>query len=109
MGYTASEEALLTILLHAAKFPSCTVNGLLLGKGAGSDAQITHSIPLFHTVSLTLAPCVETALDQVGARDLGGHAILPCVPARAPLRNTPRPRGPALPCPAPPPGPRWTS
>lgn len=59
-----SEDAALTILLHASKHPSCTVNGVLLGKQrAGGGYLLSTAIPLFHR-SHTLAPCVETALSQ---------------------------------------------
>lgn len=65
--YTADEDVFLTILLHAAKYPSCSVNGLLLGSKAGQGFHITAVMPLFHSASLTLAPCVETGLAQVCA------------------------------------------
>ncbi len=64
--YEISEAVALTILLHASKYPSCTVNGVLLGKQQGEGFMITAVIPLFHR-SHVLAPCVETALAQVRA------------------------------------------
>lgn len=37
-SYTVSEEALLKVLLHAAKYPTSAVNGVLLGSGGGAGA-----------------------------------------------------------------------
>ncbi|GBF89594.1 hypothetical protein Rsub_02312 [Raphidocelis subcapitata] len=75
-SYSLGEDAALTILLHASKHPSCTVNGVLLGgrrgggdgggDGGGSGAgayEITSAVPLFHR-SHVIAPCVEIALTQ---------------------------------------------
>lgn len=61
---------LLKILLHAAKHPTCTVNGVLLGseqqgKGGGEgEVRVTDIVPLFH-VSCNLAAPTEVALAQV--------------------------------------------
>jgi hypothetical protein len=55
-----SEDAALTILLHASKFPSTVVFGALLGK----SGVITEVIPLLHR-SHVMAPCVEMAIAQV--------------------------------------------
>lgn len=67
-SYQLTEGALLTVLLHAAKWPSCTVCGVLLGTpaaaGGGGKTRVTHVLPLFH-LSMLLAPCVDTALTQV--------------------------------------------
>jgi hypothetical protein len=67
--YVLSEEVFLTMLLHATKYPSCTVCGVLLGEPAKGNSNKTCTIiqaaPLFH-LSMLLAPCVETALLQVG-------------------------------------------
>jgi len=76
-AYELSENAALTLLLHASKYPSCTVNGVLLGKARSSEGGgflISTVIPLFHR-SHVFAPCVETALDQV--RLAGGFASAP--------------------------------
>ena len=76
--YTVDSKALLKILLHAAKHPSHSINGVLLGAVApaseepgsprGGTAQvavtIADAIPLFHSF-LSLAPALETALVQV--------------------------------------------
>jgi hypothetical protein len=63
-AYDLTEDSYLTILLHAAKYPSCTVCGVLLGKVSGKACTVTAAVPLFH-LSMLLAPCVETALAQV--------------------------------------------
>ncbi|KAI8067751.1 hypothetical protein BC940DRAFT_300377 [Gongronella butleri] len=54
-------------LLHAAKFPSSQVCGLLLGKmdkEKGSIQSIDTAVPLFHHWT-TLTPMLEVALQQV--------------------------------------------
>jgi hypothetical protein len=69
-SHTLSEDACLTVLLHAAKHPSCTVCGVLLGKAQqGGSVTVGAALPLFH-LSMLMAPCVETALTQV--RGCGG-------------------------------------
>ena len=68
-GYAAEPVALLKALLHAAKYPHASVNGLLLGKrvegGEGGEpaTRIVDAVPLFHA-GLTLAPMLEVALAQ---------------------------------------------
>mmetsp|Transcript_26897 Transcript_26897/g.58721 ORF Transcript_26897/g.58721 Transcript_26897/m.58721 type:complete len:229 (+) Transcript_26897:144-830(+) len=59
---------LVKILLHAAKYPHCTINGVLLGSvdGSSNSVKIVDAIPLFH-VSTSLAPPTELALSQVEA------------------------------------------
>lgn len=75
MGYTVDRLAVLKILLHSAKYPSASINGLLLGTvsaaASGADQtqgepelHIQDAIPLFHSF-VTLALCLETALLQV--------------------------------------------
>jgi len=63
-----SRKAYVKPLLHAAKYPHCAINGLLLSerqKHRDSKAlKITDAIPLFHS-SLTLAPMMEVALTMV--------------------------------------------
>jgi len=58
------------MILHAAKYPHCAVNGLLLAQ-AQKDCRkclvLTDCIPLFHQ-SEGLTPMVEVALGQVEAR-----------------------------------------
>lgn len=58
-------SALLKILLHAAKFTSSSVNGLLIGSAEGDTVHVTDALPLFHTI-LNLAPQLEIALALVG-------------------------------------------
>lgn len=69
--YALSEEAYLTVLLHAAKYPSCTVCGVLLGQSVGGAVTVTKAIPLFH-LSMLLAPAVDTALSQVRVQCVNG-------------------------------------
>jgi len=62
-------QAYAKLLLHAAKFPHCAVNGILLAednKQAKEKKQVkfVDCIPLFH-ISLSLAPMLEAALLQV--------------------------------------------
>ena len=76
--YIVQQGAALKILLHAAKFPSAAVNGVLLGTvsapqgDSAADAPssgavtVVDAIPLFHSF-LALAPMLETALVQVRA------------------------------------------
>jgi hypothetical protein len=65
---TATEDALLTALLHAAKFPSCAVSGALLGPATSAQTtSITAAIPLFHHPTAAMAACVEAGLAQVEA------------------------------------------
>jgi len=63
-----SRKAYVKPLLHAAKYPHCAVNGLLLSERQkhrdGKVLKITDAIPLFHS-SLTLAPMMEVALTMV--------------------------------------------
>ncbi len=79
MVCTVDRIVVLKILLHSAKYPSSSVNGLLLGTSSADapsqasessthDGQltvhVTDAIPLLHSF-LTLAPSMETALLQV--------------------------------------------
>ncbi|KAH8862807.1 ER membrane protein complex subunit 9 [Schistosoma japonicum] len=60
-----SELPFLKMILHAAKHPECSVNGLLLSdQTLDSKIIITDYIPLFHSV-LNLTPMLETALYHV--------------------------------------------
>lgn len=59
------------IMLHAAKYPSCAVTGILLADGTNirdgaknQDLNIVDAIPLFHH-SHYLSPMAEIALTQV--------------------------------------------
>ncbi|CAC5398734.1 EMC8_9 [Mytilus coruscus] len=56
------------ILLHAAKYPHCAVNGVLLAEEPKhkdhKHIRFVDCIPLFH-LSLSIAPMLEAALLQV--------------------------------------------
>jgi|ERR1712179_860461 len=56
------------LLLHAAKYPHCAVNGVLLAEDnknkESKSLKIVDCIPLFH-VNLGLAPMLEIALLQI--------------------------------------------
>ena len=66
MCKTMNSLAFSKIVMHAAKYPHCAVNGVLLGtKTKGSETSIiSDSVPLFH-INLTLLPPLEVALSQV--------------------------------------------
>ncbi|CAO3664966.1 unnamed protein product [Umbelopsis ramanniana] len=65
--YTVNERAYALPLLHAAKYPSSEVCGILLADATSSDSEtvnITRAVPLFHHWT-TLTPMLEVALQQV--------------------------------------------
>lgn len=66
--YACDQTALLKILLHSAKYPAASVNGVLLGRISKDkqSVEIVDAIPLLHSF-LTLAPALETALVQVSS------------------------------------------
>ena len=68
--FRLSARAFSKILLHAVKYPHCSVNGVFLRKldvdKNEKVVQIVDAIPLFH-ISLTLSPMVEVALSQIEA------------------------------------------
>ncbi len=56
-----SRRAYSKMVLHAAKYPHCAVNGILLAKsGAGRKDRLTltDAVPLFHQI-LGLTPMIE--------------------------------------------------
>lgn len=61
-------QAYCKLLLHAAKYPHCAVNGVLLAEEQKNKdvkaLRFIDCIPLFH-LSLGLAPMLEIALHQV--------------------------------------------
>ncbi|XP_046992996.1 ER membrane protein complex subunit 8 [Schistocerca americana] len=65
-----SARAYCKMILHAAKYPHCAINGLLLAEDSKSkDAKskglvITDAVPLFH-ICLQVFPMTEVALTQV--------------------------------------------
>ena len=62
-SYELSQDAALTVLLHAAKFPSCRICGVLLGRAVPERraCELTSAVPLFHLSALS-SPCVEPLL-----------------------------------------------
>lgn len=65
-----SARAYSKIILHAAKYPHCAINGLLLAEQKPKDSSkskeiyIVDVIPLFH-LSLHVSPMAEIALTMV--------------------------------------------
>lgn len=64
-----SLRAYAKLLLHAAKYPHCSVNGVLLAEDNKANKEkklirFVECIPLFH-LSLSLAPMLEAALLQI--------------------------------------------
>uniref|UniRef100_S4PTA5 UPF0172 protein n=1 Tax=Pararge aegeria TaxID=116150 RepID=S4PTA5_9NEOP len=72
MGEVSLEtSAYAKIILHAAKYPHCAVNGVLLADGSkvksgnkNQELDIVDSIPLFHH-SHYVSPMAEIALTQI--------------------------------------------
>ena len=75
-----SIRAYAKIILHAAKYPHCAVNGVLLAKippkgQKTGKLSLIDAIPLFHQ-NLGLTPMVEVALTQIETHASGvGMAI----------------------------------
>ncbi|XP_076177734.1 ER membrane protein complex subunit 8/9 [Ptiloglossa arizonensis] len=65
-----SSRAYCKIILHAAKYPHCAINGLLLAKQKNKsdsksvELRIVDAIPLFH-ICLHVSPIAEIALIMV--------------------------------------------
>lgn len=61
-----SSRAFLKMMLHAAKYTHCAINGVLLAKPTDGSKEIefVDAVPLFH-ISLHLTPMSEIALMQV--------------------------------------------
>lgn len=62
-----SGKAYCKIILHAAKYPHCSVNGVLLAeisKLKSKNLVFVDAVPLFH-IQLNLTPMSEIALTQV--------------------------------------------
>ena len=66
-----SSQAYCKVILHAAKYPHCAINGVFLAeKPKSKDSKvfkIVDAVPLFH-ISLSLTPMFEVALTQVRSR-----------------------------------------
>lgn len=67
-NYKISSRAYSKMVLHAAKYPHCAINGLLLAntKDSSNTIEIVDAMPLFHQ-NLHLSPMVEIALIQAEA------------------------------------------
>lgn len=63
---TINTKAYCKLILHAAKYPHCSVNGVLLCKTTNKNKELefVDTIPLFH-IALNLTPMAEIALTQV--------------------------------------------
>ncbi|CAH0546504.1 unnamed protein product [Brassicogethes aeneus] len=61
-----SAKAYCKIILHAAKYPHCAINGVLLAKSTSKkeDIEFVDAVPLFH-ISINLTPMAEIALMQI--------------------------------------------
>lgn len=60
-----SARAFCKIILHAAKYPHCAVNGVLLAKPHQTrEVEFVDAVPLFH-ICINLTPMAEIALMQV--------------------------------------------
>lgn len=58
-------KAYCKIILHSAKYPYCSINGVLLAKPSKSkELEFVDAIPLFHN-ALNLTPMAEIALTQI--------------------------------------------
>ncbi|XP_026331011.1 ER membrane protein complex subunit 8/9 homolog [Hyposmocoma kahamanoa] len=83
MGEVSMETvAYAKIILHAAKYPHCAVNGVLLADGSktrsgskNQDLDIVDTIPLFHH-SHNLSPMAEIALTQIEAAAQADNRII---------------------------------
>lgn len=72
MPIQLTSQAYCKMLLHAAKYPHCAVNGLLVAEKKKDKKKDSHSepvlcvdcVPLFHG-TLALAPMLEVALTLV--------------------------------------------
>lgn len=67
-NYKISSRAYSKMVLHAAKYPHCAVNGLLLSnnKTSANTIEIIDVLPLFHQC-LAVSPMAEIALVQTEA------------------------------------------
>jgi len=76
-SYTLSHLAYLKLVLHAAKYPHATVNGVLLTSSAPSSKTvlISDAVPLLHHWT-TLSPMMEIGLDLAGTHADDNNARL---------------------------------
>lgn len=68
VNYKVSSRAYAKMILHAAKYPHCAINGLLLTNNTSSNStvEIVDVMPLFHQC-LHVSPMAEIALLQTEA------------------------------------------
>jgi len=62
-----SPRAFCKIILHAAKYPHCAINGVLLAKSqtaSSKEIEFVDAVPLFH-ICINLTPMAEIALMQI--------------------------------------------
>ncbi len=97
-SFSLSGRAYAKMILHAAKYPHCAVNGVLLVKigpkgqrpagSAGQKLVFVDCIPLFHQIH-GLTPMIEVALAQIGTRAAGaGMAIAGYYHANSHFKDT---------------------
>ena len=76
ISYTVFDKAYIKIVLHAAKYPHKRVNGVLIGKDAGSGAiQFVDSVPLLHHWT-GLSPSTEIGIDLVRSILYSWHELI---------------------------------
>ena len=63
--YVVSHQAYVKLVLHAAKHPHRSVNGVLLGKIVEDVVNISDAVPMLHHW-ISLSPCMEIGMDLVG-------------------------------------------
>ncbi|EJT98251.1 UPF0172-domain-containing protein [Dacryopinax primogenitus] len=77
-SYTISSLAYLKVLLHATKYPTNPVNGVLLttSPSGAADIEVSDAVPLLHHWT-SLSPMMEIGLDLAGgfAEDNGLRII----------------------------------
>jgi hypothetical protein len=61
MAYTLSTKAYQNIILHAAKYPSLSIGGLLIG--SKSERKVQQVVPIVHSEFMP-APLVQVAIEQ---------------------------------------------
>lgn len=71
---TLSAKAYCKLILHAAKYPHCAINGVLLAKVSpkSKELEFVDAVPLFH-IALNLTPMAEIALSQVSGTKNGSY------------------------------------
>ena len=74
--YEISTRAYCKMIMHSAKYPNSSLNGLLLARREdmtrSKTVRFCDSIPLFH-IAVGLTPMLEMALAQVSCPARKGH------------------------------------